>query len=563
MSQLAEHVRELADVIGPRPATTDAEARAADYLERVMRARGLDVERQEFDAPRSDALAFALEHALAIAAAALVRWAPWVSVVLGTAVAVALWLDLDLRRGLVRFVPKGPSQNIIARHVPKARRGERLRKVVLVAHYDSGFATLDASPGLVRRAGLLRLMTLSASALVPVFAVLGALGVGGGSPVVWYAALAAAAALLLPLAVRLHALIAAPVDGANDNASGVAALIGVMERIVPEPETSTMSVDTAPMRRTPEAAEEAGVVIDEALLEYTPVAPEQGRFGGFGDVEWDDGRAFVEPTTGQAVLDLGDAWEESGGATGAAAHEAEAGAAESVRRRGLFGRKREEGGRSHRVTDWLGLSSEFDPRKEGRRIKSWDRLELEDEGEDDDFGFRGGTAGGDPFAAEEAARIRRKVTSGVDRALAEKEVWFVATGAKEPGGWGMRALLDAYGAELRDASIINIDSVGAGSLAWLEHEGDGRVYRGDRRLAATFKRVVRDRGLAARPRSERAGLTDATVALARRLRALTVMAFDINGRVAKRHTKEDTTGIVSEDALTAAVDLITEVVREL
>lgn len=562
MSQLVEHVRELADAIGPRPATTDAEARAAEYLERVMRARGLEVERQEFDAPRTDALAFAAEHALAIVAAVLVRWAPWVSVVLGVAVAVALWLDFDLRRGLVRFLPKGPSQNVIARHVPKVRRGERLRKVVLVAHYDSAFATLDASPGLVRRAGLLRAATLSATALVPVFALLGALRVGAGTPVPWYAALAAAAVLLVPLAIRLHALVAAPVDGANDNASGVAALIGTMERIVPEPETGTMSVDTAPMRRTPEAAEEAGVVIDDALLEYTPVTPEPERFGGFGDVEWDEGRAFVEPTTGQAKLDLGDAWEEPESGAEDAAHDAGTGGpAEAGRRRGLFGRKREEGGRAHRVTDWLGLSGEFDPRKEGRRIKSWDRLDLEDE--DDGLGFRGGTAGGDPFAAEEAARIRRKVTSSVDRALAEKEVWFVATGAKEPGGWGMRALLDAYGTELRDALFINIDSVGAGSLAWLEHEGDGRAYRGDRRLAAILKRVVRDRGLPVRARSERVGLTDATVALARRFRALTVMSFDINGRVAKRHTREDTADIVSEDTVTAAVDLITEVVREL
>lgn len=562
MSQLAEHVRELAEVIGPRPATTDAEARAADYIERVMRARGLEVERQEFDAPRSDTLAFAAEHALAIAAAVLARWAPWVSVVLGVAVAIAVWLDFDLRRGLVRFLPKGPSQNVIARHVPKARRGERLRKVVLVAHYDSGFATLDATPGLVRRAGLLRTATLAATALIPVFALLAAVRVGDGSPVPWYAALAAGAALVLPLAIRLHALVAAPVDGANDNASGVAALFGVMDRIVPEPETGTLSTDTAPIRRTPEAAEEAGVVIDDALLEYTPVAPERERFGSFGDVDWDE-TGFVEPAAGQAALDLDGAWEEPVDRPAAAAPVSGGAAAEEPRSRRLFGRKREDGARTHRLTDWLGLSGEFDARKEGKRIKSWDRLDLEDEDEDDDFGFRGGTAGGDPFAAEEAARIRRKVTAGVDRALAEKEVWFVATGAKEPGGWGMRALLDTYGSELRDALFINIDSVGVGSVAWLEHEGDGRAYRGDRRLTAIFKRVVRDRGLAARARNERVGVTDATVALARRFRALTVMSFDINGRVAKRHTKQDTVDIVSEDAVIAAVDLITEVVREI
>ncbi|MCL4078155.1 hypothetical protein MX659_00815 [Coriobacteriia bacterium Es71-Z0120] len=559
MSQLAEHVRELAGEIGPRPATTDAEARAADYLERVMRTRGLDVERQEFDAPRNDALAFAVEHLLSIVAAVLVRWAPWASLLVGTVAAVALWLDLDLRRGVARFLPKGPSQNVIARHVPKARRGERPRKVVIVAHYDTAFATLDARPALVRRANGLRALTLGATALVPLVALLAVLRVAAGTMAVWYAALVVGAALLLPLAIRAHALVAPPVDGGNDNASGVAAMLGVLERIVPEPDaTTTMAMDTAPMRRTPEAAREADVVIDEALLEYTPVSPAPAPFGGFGDVDWDEAREPSGPASGQASLDLDAAWG------GEPAAQARPQAEEPERKpRRLFGKRREDGERAHRVSDWLGLRGEFDPRQEGKKIKSWDRLELEDEDDEDGFGFRGGTAGGDPFAAEEAARIRRKVTAGVDRALAEKEVWFVATGAKEPGGWGMCALLDAYGPDLRDALIINLDSVGAGSLAWLEHEGDARTYHGDRRLGAIVKRVVRERELPMKPRSAPVGMTDATVALARRFRALTLMAFDINGRVAKRHTLGDTADAVSEDALLAAVDLVTEVVREL
>lgn len=558
MSQLLEHVRELADEIGPRPATTDAEARAADHIERVMRARGLEVERQEFYAPRNDALAFAAEHLLSIVAAVLVRWMPWVSLVLGTLATVALWLDLDLRRGLTLFLPKGPSQNIIARHVPKARRGERPRKVVIVAHYDTAYATLDARPALARRATGLRAVTLGATALVPVIAILAVLHVAAGTPVVWYVALAVGSTLLLPLAIRVHALLAPPVDGGNDNASGVAAMLGVLERIVPEPDAATtMATDTAPMRRTPEAAKEADVVIEDALLEYTPVSPEPEPFGGFGDVEWDEVREPPEPVAGQAALDLDSAWDEPAAAPRPPA--------ETHERRSwrLFGKHRDESERAHRVSDWLGLRGEFDPRQEGRKIKSWDRLELEDEEEDDGFGFRGGTAGGDPFAAEEAARIRRRVTAGVDRALAEKEVWFVATGAKEPGGWGMRALLDAYGTDLRGALIINLDSVGAGSLAWLEHEGDVRTHHGDRRLGSIVKRVVRERDLLVKSRSAPVGITDATIALARRFRALTIMAFDINGRVAKRHTLEDTAEIVSEDTLVAAVDLVTEAVREL
>ena len=64
-------------------------------------------------------------------------------------VGFVLWLDLDTRWGLSRIFPKGPSQNVIARHIPKARRGEKLKKIVIVAHYDSARASLAFSPGMV------------------------------------------------------------------------------------------------------------------------------------------------------------------------------------------------------------------------------------------------------------------------------------------------------------------------------------------------------------------------------------------------------------------------------
>ena len=40
MSEAAVHVRELAERIGPRPATTDTEAQAADYIQGRFEARG-------------------------------------------------------------------------------------------------------------------------------------------------------------------------------------------------------------------------------------------------------------------------------------------------------------------------------------------------------------------------------------------------------------------------------------------------------------------------------------------------------------------------------------------
>jgi len=81
MSQVMEHVHQLAEVIGPRPAATDAEANAADYIEEVFRTRGLDVERQEFDAARTTSWPFVICHVLTLIAVALTFWLPVVAVV--------------------------------------------------------------------------------------------------------------------------------------------------------------------------------------------------------------------------------------------------------------------------------------------------------------------------------------------------------------------------------------------------------------------------------------------------------------------------------------------------
>ena len=101
------HLHVLADEIGPRPATTDAEAHAADYIEAVFAARGLDVERQDFNTPRTYSWAYVIYNLLTILAAVGAHFAVvlWPSFVLATLVAVLVWSDLDTRWGLSRLMP--------------------------------------------------------------------------------------------------------------------------------------------------------------------------------------------------------------------------------------------------------------------------------------------------------------------------------------------------------------------------------------------------------------------------------------------------------------------------
>jgi len=659
MGTLMSHVEALADTIGPRPATSAAESQAADYIREVYESRGLDADVQPFDSPRTYSWAYVLYHLLTIGAAIASGWFLLPALVLGLVSAVLLRLDLDTRWGLSAIMPKRPSQNVIARHEPKVGRGERVAKVVLVAHYDSARASLAFSPGMVKSFsatfGLMKVCTYA----VPVVVLVRMLPyVDKLEPWSWYVTLVPAAYLLVPLLINVHReLLMHFTPGANDNASGVAAMLGVLERLVPEPDAATFVARENAKMRTREEALSADVVPEGALLSYSPVAAPPPRLESWADdeVSWDTGvisrgqtdlgfdrphgsepvpgpaepeqRGFRDPDADESARLFGtgpisprppsaDAgpppapahWDEPDGDEPAgrrlgsgmplveldddlfaspppSSHRApaeplapdvlEAGPAmpaprrieEAPKRRGLFGggggRKKE--GERRGTSDWLGVDPEFDARKEGKDIGSWDNLGEQD---DEDAGRKGGAAAiegiDDPdFPASEAARIRRMVTTSVDRELVEKEVWFVATGAEEVGTVGMKAFLREYGPELKDALIVNLDNLGSGNLYYVTREGMAKRYYADRRLVGAARRAARENDLPVKGREYRGLSTDATPALARGFRAMSVMAFDINGRLPNWHWSTDTADQVSERALELAVDFVAALIKEL
>lgn len=617
MAQLIEYVRALTDEIGPRPATTDTEHRAAEYLERTFAAHGLETEMQTFDAPRTYTWAYVLYHLLTMGAAFAAGFKPflvWPAFAVAAIVAFFLWMDLDTKMGLTRLMPKGPSQNVIARHVPRARRGEQLRKIVIVAHYDSARSSLAFSPNMVggfaTTFGLLKLSTF----LTPVFILVMALPLkflAVLDPWLWYVTMVVAGYLLIPTVINIHRELFMPfVDGANDNASGVAAMLGVMERLVPAPDANSLvTTSFSAVRRDADAAYAADVVPEGAELSYSS-DDEPGTTGGVAlpdDFRWAE--PVAEQPRGQAVLEFDtiefaavdaqpparperparqvsmDDWDvdgepaPTGQATGEMLAADVAGAVfdempeERSKRKGLFaglgrksGGKRKERRGSEEVSGWLGVDEGFDARKAGKDIGSWDKFGEESE-DDDGFGWKGGWAGDDPigdpeFAASEAARIRRRVTESVDRELTEKEIWFVATGAEEVGTIGMQAFLRDFGPDLSDAFIINIDGCGAGQLYWASSEGMARKYRADRRLVGLARRVSRETETLIKPREYKGLSTDATPALARGYHAMSIMAFDANGLPVNWHWSSDTADSLDPELIDKTAEFVTAMVRE-
>lgn len=215
------------------------------------------------------------------------------------------------------------------------------------------------------------------------------------------------------------------------------------------------------------------------------------------------------------------------------------------KRRGLFGRKKKE---ETSMSDWLGVDEDFDAKRSGRDIGSWDNFEGDD-------GWKGGAAG---EGSED--ELRQAVTSLGDDELLGHDIWFVATGASENDNAGMEAFLNEHRDKLRGVFIINLKCIGAGQLSMVTTEGERRTLKADRRITGLFSRVSSDfhRPLASveMPYVD----TDAHVAMERSLRAMTLAGIE-GSSFACAYTEQDHPINLNTDNITYATDLVTEVIR--
>jgi hypothetical protein len=126
----------------------------------------------------------------------------------------------------------------------------------------------------------------------------------------------------------------------------------------------------------------------------------------------------------------------------------------------------------------------------------------------------------------------------------------------------MQAFLREYGDDLRDAFIINIDGCGAGQLFWASSEGMARRYRADRRLVGLARRVSRETETLIKPREYKGLSTDASPALARGYKAMSIMAFSASGLPVNWHWHTDTVDELDPVLIEKTADFVTAMIRE-
>lgn len=216
---------------------------------------------------------------------------------------------------------------------------------------------------------------------------------------------------------------------------------------------------------------------------------------------------------------------------------------------GLFGRKKKN--EQDSMSDWLGVEDDYDAKKSGRGIGSWDNFE------DDDDGWKGGAASSDGASAED---MLAAVASMGDDELLGHDIWFVATGASDCDGAGMKAFLAAHRDKLRGVFFINLESIGAGRLSVVTVEGEQQLLKGDRRIMNLVNKVCKsfhvDCGAFEMPYAK----TDAYAALEASRRALTIAGVD-GPRLACAHTEDDLPCNVNPTNIATVSEVVTEVIR--
>ena len=281
MPDIKEHIAYLSQEIGARPAGTEEEQQAALYItEQFQKEAGLPANIEDFNGVSDPHLPSMICCGAAVVLALLSLIVPVLSIigVIGCLAAVGLFAAEYLDKPIIsKLLGKGVSQNVVAKYAPAASEdgeGARRRKVILVARYDTGKVRAELTGPTAQVMPLVGKISFGAMVALPVLLLIKgvALGSSEGTLTTIFTLLIVIAMLLTAIPLALGALhqTAAYNEGANCNASGVAALLELARRIgagrVSEAEIAERE---DALMHGPEAAYESGLVPEGAEFVYS------------------------------------------------------------------------------------------------------------------------------------------------------------------------------------------------------------------------------------------------------------------------------------------------------
>lgn len=239
MAELNEHVAYLSQEIGPRPAGTEEEQRAALYISEQFSAEaGLTTAMEDFQCNPDSSLPRTLCSGVAVLAtlvATIVGALAVPAIVVSLICAALAAAEVFDKPVLSRLLNRGVSQNVVARYLPakSPTRASRRRKVIVVANYDSGKVRRDLNGAMPAVLPILYWVELAMLVVMPLLLAIRMVLAPDGSVLVVFNVLLAVAMVVavLPVASFLLEKFANYNEGANCNAAGVAVLLEVASRV--------------------------------------------------------------------------------------------------------------------------------------------------------------------------------------------------------------------------------------------------------------------------------------------------------------------------------------------
>jgi len=282
MSQAMDYVEYLSREIGARTPGSEEEELAALYIaDEIQKETGFSATIEEFQSSANLEGARAILSMITIVASVLAMLFSILTPVmflLALISAIVYVLESYDKRVLSNKFPNPPSQNVVAKYIPGSqeegeRRGAPRRKIVLVAHYD----TCKVTPGVVRAVEGMKLplprICLAAMVAAAFFLLLRIfVGGTGGVALIFLNILTIVSIILVALPIVQALLYRASQfsEGANNNATGVAALLEVARRISSGSvsEADLLAEEQDVVVHGEEAAYEEGLVPEGASIRY-------------------------------------------------------------------------------------------------------------------------------------------------------------------------------------------------------------------------------------------------------------------------------------------------------
>lgn len=262
MAELNEHVAYLSQEIGPRPAGTEEEQRAALYISEQFSAEaGLTTAMEDFQCNPDSSLPRTLCSGVAVLVtlvATIVGALAVPAIVVSLICAALAAAEVFDKPVLSRLLNRGVSQNVVARYLPakSPTRASRRRKVIVVANYDSGKVRRDLNGAMPAVLPILYWVELAMLVVMPLLLAIRMVLAPDGSVLVVFNVLLAVAMVVavLPVASFLLEKFANYNEGANCNAAGVAVLLEVASRVAaarisPMPPSQRFMARRPPCRR--------------------------------------------------------------------------------------------------------------------------------------------------------------------------------------------------------------------------------------------------------------------------------------------------------------------------